>query len=440
MNKKISKILVAIVLLLLFLVESQSVLSQYSISNPYSKYGLGFEQTSINQTSASMGGVGYAFARNNEVNILNPASYSAIEKQSFVFSMGFDFSWKTLSNNNNSSDAFFGSISNISLAFPILDRLKAGLSLMPLTDINYNASDTVLSFVNHVKTYQGNGGVNKFTFGLSYDILKTAKTNLSIGANATYYFGNIYRATSIDFLTQADSNGKYYDTIGFLDNTTETNYNVSSFGFDFGLLYRQKLNNEDVISLGVAFTPSVRLRADRTQIFYTYYSYAAQKYLQDTLSYTKDKTKIKVPMKIGCGLSYEKPDKIFVEADFTFTKWSDFDMDLQSNAEMKDNLTFNMGAEYIPNIFSTLYYNKMAYRLGFHYDNGYIFLQDNRITEFGISFGVALPIKKLGTKVNLGAEYGKRGTTNNNLIRENYFRIGLSFSAKDRWFVKRKYQ
>jgi hypothetical protein len=58
----------------------------------------------------------------------------------------------------------------------------------------------------------------------------------------------------------------------------------------------------------------------------------------------------------------------------------------------------------------------------------------------GVSLGFGLPIKKQGTHVNLYLEYGKRGTTQNNLIREDYLRVGVSFSARDRWFFKRKYQ
>ena len=38
----------------------------------------------------------------------------------------------------------------------------------------------------------------------------------------------------------------------------------------------------------------------------------------------------------------------------------------------------------------------------------------------------------------MGFEFGKRGTTDNNLIEENYFNFRLSLSLTDLWFIKRK--
>ena len=65
---------------------------------------------------------------------------------------------------------------------------------------------------------------------------------------------------------------------------------------------------------------------------------------------------------------------------------------------------------------------------------------NTRINQYGISCGFGFPIKKSNTMINLSLEYIKRGTTQNDLIQEDYFRLGLSFSAKDLWFFKRKYQ
>jgi hypothetical protein len=58
-----------------------------------------------------------------------------------------------------------------------------------------------------------------------------------------------------------------------------------------------------------------------------------------------------------------------------------------------------------------------------------------------MSFGLGLPLKQ-ASSVNLGFEFGKRGTAANNLIEENYFnlRISLSLTASgaQSWFRKRK--
>ena len=67
-------------------------------------------------------------------------------------------------------------------------------------------------------------------------------------------------------------------------------------------------------------------------------------------------------------------------------------------------------------------------------------LNGEAVNEFGISFGVGLPIKNTGSSVNLGFEIGRRGTTDNDLIRENYFKFTLGLAIFERWFLQRKYQ
>ncbi len=82
----------------------------------------------------------------------------------------------------------------------------------------------------------------------------------------------------------------------------------------------------------------------------------------------------------------------------------------------------------------------MNYRFGFHYDAGILKINDTRINEYGMSFGIGLPVSQSYSSVNLGIEIGKRGTTNNNLISENYFKFTLGISLFERWFIQRKYQ
>ena len=431
------------ILLTILLISGISNLNaQYSISTPYSRYGIGKMAGTSSQVAAAMGGVGCAMARNNEVNTLNPASYFAIDSQSFVFNIGFDMNWRNIKSSEDKSNAFLAGINNISFSFPIIKGLRVGLSLMPVSDIKYLGTDSVFSTYNYTKVFEGNGGLDKFVVGLAYQILNTKNDMLAIGANMDYYFGNIYRAASLEFLTsQRDNNGNYNDTLGFFNSRTETNYNISSFGFDFGLQYFHSLTNGNIVGLGLVFTPSYKFNADKKQLFYTYYRHAANEYMMDTIQNKSSDADIKMPMHMGLGFSFEKPNKLFAEADCQYYKCSDFYFENKDKSqELKDSWTFNIGSEYIPNYLGSSYFDKIAYRIGMHYSNGYIYLQDKRINDIGISFGMGLQIKKLGTRINLNFEYGKFGTTDNNLIKENYFRIGVAVSAKDRWFVKRKYK
>jgi len=44
------------------------------------------------------------------------------------------------------------------------------------------------------------------------------------------------------------------------------------------------------------------------------------------------------------------------------------------------------------------------------------------------------------SNVNLGFEYGQRGTTDSGLVQEDFFSAKISLSLNDRWFVKRKFE
>ena len=59
--------------------------AQTSISSPYSRFGIGETNVFNNAINNAMGGVGYAYRRNNSINYMNPASYAGIDTTSFVF-------------------------------------------------------------------------------------------------------------------------------------------------------------------------------------------------------------------------------------------------------------------------------------------------------------------------------------------------------------------
>ena len=49
-------------------------------------------------------------------------------------------------------------------------------------------------------------------------------------------------------------------------------------------------------------------------------------------------------------------------------------------------------------------------------------------------------LKNSKSIVNLNLEYGSRGIINQNLVREDYVKIGLGVSINENWFFKRKFE
>ncbi|MDO5760515.1 MAG: hypothetical protein Q4Q06_05770 [Bacteroidota bacterium] len=415
------------------------VKAQYSQSSPYSKYGIGSTTSSPNQYISSMGGVSQAFRRNNLVNILNPASYSAIDTQSFVFDLGMSMTWSNIKTTDYSSNSFLASLNNISLAFPLTKSFKLAISLTPVSDISYSVTDTIKAQLdtedeNYMPTYakgfDGSGGLDKVTLGLSYQpMFSKFLSQFAFGVNASYVFGNMYRSSILTF----------GGAEGYLNSRAERNYNISAFEFDLGMQYFQPMKNGDIFGFGATVGLPKKYSFDEEYFRYTYINENEAATLQDTVLYKKSDGKITMPYSISGGLSYERANKFFLGADVVYTKWSRFSFVEDAQGEMKDNIKLALGGEFIPNIYGT-YLQKFTYRAGVNYDNGYIYINDERISKLGLSFGFSLPIKRLGTNINLSFEYGKLGTTKHDLIQENYYSIGLSITAKDRWFVKRKYR
>ena len=89
------------------------------------------------------------------------------------------------------------------------------------------------------------------------------------------------------------------------------------------------------------------------------------------------------------------------------------------------------------NVFSK-YFQKVIYRGGLKYTKTGTVIKSEEINEKAVTFGMGLPILGSLSNVNIGLEYGQRGTTSKGLVQENYFSLAVSFSLNDKWFGHRK--
>jgi hypothetical protein len=64
------------------------VAAQSGTNSPYSQYGFGELTEQSTGFNRGMNGVGIGYREHNQVNFLNPASYSAVDSMSFIFDVG----------------------------------------------------------------------------------------------------------------------------------------------------------------------------------------------------------------------------------------------------------------------------------------------------------------------------------------------------------------
>lgn len=79
------------------------------------------------------------------------------------------------------------------------------------------------------------------------------------------------------------------------------------------------------------------------------------------------------------------------------------------------------------------------YRGGLKYEQTGLIVNSKSINDIGATMGIGFPVSGSFSNINLGFEIGKRGTTSQGLIQENYAILSLSLSLNDRWFQKRKF-
>ena len=143
-----------------------------------------------------------------------------------------------------------------------------------------------------------------------------------------------------------------------------------------------------------------------------------------------------MPNTVGAGFSIGKINKWLFACDVSYGEWSKF-VAFGENKGFNDNLNYNIGGMY--------YIGKYAFNMGLRYNDSYLKINDTDIDEYGIAFGVSLPLRaisganKSSSVLDLGFEYIRRGTTKNQMIQHDYFKINMAISFSNTWFQRTKF-
>ncbi|PKP22251.1 MAG: hypothetical protein CVU05_04740 [Bacteroidetes bacterium HGW-Bacteroidetes-21] len=402
-------------------------LSQNTIYSPYSRFGIGDVSLSKSVANAGYGGSGIGMNHAYSVNPLNPASYSAFDSLSFVFDFALSSRISNHVWNDQSSLYSNTNIQYFTAGFPITKWWKGAFGLIPYSSVGYNLMSTQVLNDSTTAThqYKGEGGLNQFFLGQSFKLIK----NLSVGANVSFLFGSLDRSTV----------SKFTDVLYAAQYRNTTRVIMQDLFINFGLQYKVNLKNSDQLTLGLIFDNKTGINAKTIDLTTRYLNVAGVLTL-DTLETSESaKNTVDIPMQIGLGFSYTRPDKFNVLADVRYFDRSQVKF-LGVQDSLKNSIYLSAGMEYIPQFNSpNKYWKRVAYRCGMNYYTTGIELNSTAVNQFGISFGLGLPLRRSKTMINFAFEAGTKGTIQNNMIREQYFVISAGLSLFDRWFVKPKF-
>jgi hypothetical protein len=422
-------------IVLLLLLISQIAAAQKLINSPYARFGPGqIEPEGLFKTRA-MGGASIALRDPVTLNYLNPASYTSMDTISFVFDFGLDFQMLNLDNGLDTYSSDDINFHHIVMGFPLSRWGGFVFGMVPYSSGYYNifsyigpediGYDPIIGETEN--RHKGTGGYNKFFAGIGISPIK----HISLGVNLEYLSGSILRNNTFSFL----------DDNNFYNNTTMESILISGLNFTYGMQFDFVTEKDYFINAGITYTPKKVYNSEYEEVKTRYSTYTGSVFSTDTLSYTSDdQATVTLPQSLKFGAAFGKTDKYTIIADYTMTKWSESNF-FTYNAYLVNSNSLRVGLEFIPDKFTNSgYFNRVEYRLGGHISDSHLMLNNEQLKDFGITFGVGLPMVRSKSRINLQFEYGSRkGSFDNGLHNENYYNIGLSFNFHDKWFEKRKY-
>jgi len=403
--------------------------AQVTTSSPYSRFGLGNIKGSLLPQFRAMGGISAAVnsvTGFNNINMQNPASYSAITLT--TIDVGMSAGLTSLTRNSLTQTSFNSTFSHLAFAIPVSRRSALSFGILPYSDLGYSYRNTVtIDTMSVDQLYEGEGGLSKAYIGYGYRI----GDHLRIGANAEYIFGNLQTTRATE-----------YASVGAYNAKLQNKNSVGGLTYSYGIQYDFNIGKKTSMTLGYSGSNSGKLNS--TQTFYaTQYTRDAnglENIAIDTLSSVDNgRSNLTLPLSHNFGISIKETDHWLIGADFRMSKWAATSIN-NINSGLQDSWGASLGGQWTPDVTSyNSYFKRVDYRLGFSYDKTYIQINNQDIKQMGASlgFGFPLPSANAGSafyKINFTTEVGQRGTISNNLVKEKFINFHLGFTLNDTWF------
>ena len=405
--------------------------AQGGTNSPYSQFGIGALSDQSQSMSRGMNGVGYGLRQGNNVNTLNPASYSGVDSLTMLFDMGVSGQFTHYEEGKLKRNASLASFEYVVGSFRAWKNVGVSFGLLPYSSVGYeySTSSRDQNLGQLTESFTGSGGLHEVFLGFGWRLMKP----LSIGVNAGYLWGSIDRSVLPDADATANSLRKNYST------------SVSNYKLDVGAQWVQPIGRFDRLTLGAVVGLGHNLKNDAEMTIVS----------TNQLSNSSDTTALKLtdafelPMSFGVGAAYQHAGKLTLAADFTLDKWGDVkfptftgnEYKLQSGL-LKDRMKINVGLDWLPNPsqMGGRFLEHVHYRLGAGYATPYYYINGKEgPKELSVSAGFGIPIVNMHNNrsvLNISGQWVRSSATD--FLTENYFRINIGVTFNERWFMKWK--
>jgi len=397
------------------------VCAENGMNSPYTRFGFG--QLAIPEMGIhkAMGGTGTALRNYNQINMMNPASYSSVDTLTFILDMGMSLQNTNFKEGSVSRNVRNASFDYIAAQYRLHPGLGMTLAYLPYSNVgySYSNSETVRQddegTVTTTNAYSGEGGLHQVIVGLGWQPFPW----VSVGANANYTYG---------YLQHTVSNSYSESTIS--SRTKIYSVDLSAVNFDAGVQFLFGPETNRFVA-GASYSPARTLSGKPYAVDYVVTSSVATS--ADTVSYAP----LSLPETLSAGVSWKRGDHWLMAADARLTRFSGSTF---FGEQGMDQWRYSAGMQYTPTYNRHNFLQCMHYRAGIHYTTPYY--KVNGLagpTEWGASFGLGIPVLNRWnqrTTINLSGQFIRMQPALAGMMAENYFRLNLSVSFVENWFTK----
>jgi len=392
---------------------------------PYSPMGIGEIDDGFYNRTSGLGETGIGYRSNRYLITNNPASFSALSNQFFTMETAIRGSFVSYTGNpvqpagTQSADITFR---KLVMGIKASKHWGTSLGLVPVSTENYEfnvpyyVQGSNSAVANHY--YTDHGSVNKAYWANSYEFFH----HVSIGVDAGYIFGDLNQK---DILQSTSNGGTYTSTSNdiYLQNLYMT-YGLQIYGrigkhleYVLGGVYGQKT--------ALLASPNKQVQNNDSLVLQNFQSPDRYLYL---------------PNSYGGGLSVTLNSKYTWLADYRYSDWNSVQQlntypgqDYSIVSSERASLGFEVSKKKV------LYNNlvELSYlQSGIYYSNSYLAVNGKQLRDMGATIGIGANSLKSPLSYQIIFQYGIKGTSQNNIIRENYMNLTFVLNFGAIWYTK----
>ena len=414
---------------LLLMMVTGTAIAQNNTNSPYTRYGYGDLSDQSFGNSKAMGGIAFGLRDGAQINPTNPASYTAIDSLTFLFEGGVSLQNMNISGGGLKLNAKNASFDYLAMQFRLAPWMAMSVGLLPYSNVGYTVSDsqTTDNDLTYSRSFTGDGGLHQLYVGAGVKVLK----NLSVGVNASYFWGDLTRTRSVIFPQMSSSTYYSYNR--------QMAVSISDYKLDFGVQYTQELTKKHSFTVGAIYSPKHKLNND----------YNSTIQVGSSTTEKMDAT-LELPNTFGVGFTYNYDKRLTLGMDYSLQQWSKTEFgiatndinvrqDFEETYAYCDRTKISVGAEYIPNLIGRSYFAHIKYRLGAYYTTPYYKIDGKKASrEYGVTAGFGLPVPRSRSILSISGQFVRVKGLETNMVNENIFRVSIGLTFNERWFFKRR--